>query len=304
MLPYGTLEEASAALGRNLTMAETVWFNYSAGKSDYYLYCHNIFFLFFVFSVAPLPLVFVELARLAGFDRYKIQPKVRLSGSEIGRCYKDVMRMFFFIVGPLQLVSYPSVQMIGIRTGLPLPSGWEMFAQLLVYFVVEDFTNYWIHRFLHNKWGYEKIHRVHHEYTAPIGFAAPYAHWAEILILGIPSFLGPAMVPGHMITFWMWIALRQIEAIETHCGYDFPWSPTKYIPFYGGAEYHDYHHYVGGQSQSNFASVFTYCDYIYGTDKGYRYQKKIFQKLKGELESNGDQNGGSYHFSTQDIKSD
>ena len=110
-------------------------------------------------------------------------------------------------------------QMIGIRTGLPLPSGWEMFAQLLVYFVVEDFTNYWIHRFLHNKWGYEKIHRVHHEYTAPIGFAAPYAHWAEILILGIPSFLGPAMVPGHMITFWMWIALRQIEAIETHCGY-------------------------------------------------------------------------------------
>uniref|UniRef100_A0A7C9DGL1 4-alpha-methylsterol monooxygenase n=1 Tax=Opuntia streptacantha TaxID=393608 RepID=A0A7C9DGL1_OPUST len=49
--------------------------------------------------------------------------------------------------------------------------------------------------------------------------------------------------------------------------YDFPWTPTKYIPFYGGAEYHDYHHFVGRQSQSNFASVFTYCDYIYGTDK-------------------------------------
>lgn len=49
--------------------------------------------------------------------------------------------------------------------------------------------------------------------------------------------------------------------------YDFPRTPTKYVPFYGGAEYHDYHHFVGGQSQSNFASVFTYCDYIYGTDK-------------------------------------
>ncbi|XP_058761780.1 calcium-dependent lipid-binding protein-like [Vicia villosa] len=34
-----------------------------------------------------------------------------------------------------------------------------------------------------------------------------------------------------------------------------------------GSEHHDYHHYVGGQSQSNFASIFTYCDYIYGTDK-------------------------------------
>ncbi|KAF2313166.1 hypothetical protein GH714_009563 [Hevea brasiliensis] len=92
------------------------------------------------------------------------------------------------------------------------------FSTVAGYFVVEDYTNYWIHRFLHGKWGYEKIHRVHHEYAAPIGFAAPYAHWAEILILGIPSFLGPAMVPGHMITFWSWIALRQIEAIETHSG--------------------------------------------------------------------------------------
>ena len=49
--------------------------------------------------------------------------------------------------------------------------------------------------------------------------------------------------------------------------YDIPWAPINYIPFYGGADYHDYHHYVGGQNQSNFTSVFTYCDYIYGTDK-------------------------------------
>ncbi|BBH03220.1 hypothetical protein Prudu_014020 [Prunus dulcis] len=61
----------------------------------------------------------------------------------------------------------------------------------------------------------------------------------------------------------------------------------------------DYHHYVGGQSQSNFASVFTYCDFIYGTDKGFRYQKKILKKLKEE--SNAVQNGGSYNNSTVDL---
>lgn len=49
--------------------------------------------------------------------------------------------------------------------------------------------------------------------------------------------------------------------------FDFPFNPTKFIPFYGDAVYHDYHHYVGRQSQSNFASVFTFCDHIYGTDK-------------------------------------
>nr|GMC85244.1 methylsterol monooxygenase 1-1-like [Ipomoea batatas] len=242
--------------------------------------------------------------------------------------------------------------MIGIRTSLPLPSIWEIVAQLMVYFLVEDYTNYWIHRFMHCKWGYEKIHKVHHEYAAPIGFAAPYAHWAEILILGIPSFLGPAMVPGHIITFWLWIGLRQIEAIETHsgwnatatngpmfakvvpsihrtmiyafdCAFEISFSsfiaPTtgilvektyghdaKSVHLNGSpreayalsrglfammysshvhpCDHHDYHHYVGGLSHSNFASVFTYCDYIYGTDKGYRYQKKVLQQAEEKLD--------------------
>ncbi|KAL3743187.1 hypothetical protein ACJRO7_018482 [Eucalyptus globulus] len=294
MLPYRTTAEAEAALGRGLTYAESLWLDYSAAKSDYFLYGHNLLFLFLVFTLAPLPTVLLDLARPAAADRFKIQPKVRLSPAEILKCYKDVMKMFFLVVAPLQLVSYPAVKMVGITTGLPLPSLWQILAQLLVYFLIEDYTNYWLHRLLHCKWGYEKIHSVHHEYSAPIGFAAPYAHWAEVLILGIPSFLGPAIVPGHMITLWLWIALRQIEAIDTHSGYELPWSLTKYIPFYGGAEYHDYHHYVGGLSHSNFASVFTYCDFIYGSDKGYRYQKKLLAKME-ELTS-GD--------STRDLKAE
>jgi sterol desaturase/sphingolipid hydroxylase (fatty acid hydroxylase superfamily) len=42
---------------------------------------------------------------------------------------------------------------------------------LVVYTLVEDYLTYWLHRFLHTKWGYEKIHHVHHEKTAPSGFA-------------------------------------------------------------------------------------------------------------------------------------
>ncbi|XP_051114812.1 methylsterol monooxygenase 1-1-like [Andrographis paniculata] len=304
MLPYATVGEAEAALGRSLTAAEVMWFDYSATKSDYFLYCHNIIFLFLIFSLFPFYYLFLEFFFRKSVGRYKIQPKVTLSFSDTIRCYKSVMRMFFLVVGPLQLVSYPSVKMIRIRTSLPLPSLWEIVLQLAVYFIVEDYTNYWIHRFLHCEWGYEKIHKVHHEYTAPIGFAAPYAHWAEILILGIPSFLGPAIAPGHMITFWLWIALRQIEAIETHSGYDLPWSLTKYVPFYGGPDYHDYHHYVGKQSQSNFASVFTYCDYIYGTDKGYRYQKKVLRQFQEGLKANIEQNGDSPGLTARDNKLD
>ncbi|EAY79403.1 hypothetical protein OsI_34531 [Oryza sativa Indica Group] len=294
MLPYATAAEAEAALGRAMTAAESLWFRYSAGIPDYVLFWHNILFLFVVFTLAPLPVALLELRAPAAVGPFKLQPKVRLSREEFFRCYRDVMRLFFLVIGPLQLVSYPTVKMVGIHTGLPLPSLGEMAAQLLVYFLVEDYLNYWIHRLLHGEWGYEKIHRVHHEFTAPIGFAAPYAHWAEVLILGIPSFVGPALAPGHMITFWLWIVLRQMEAIETHSGFDFPFNLTKYIPFYGGAEYHDYHHYVGRQSQSNFASVFTYCDiYMEPTKYHKAYQAKM--KALGQTEGEkADSNGLSY----------
>ena len=70
-----------------------------------------------------------------------------------------------------------------------------------------------------------------------------------------------------LCNFYLSLLLRKFSDILWNFRYDFPFNPTKYIPFYGGAEYHDYHHYVGGLSQSNFASVFTYCDSLYGTDK-------------------------------------
>ncbi|CAN1748014.1 Methylsterol monooxygenase 1-1 [Linum perenne] len=127
---------------------------------------------------------------------------------------------------------------------------------------------YWIHRGLHSSpWLYNMFHKVHHEYEAPVAFSVLYNHWGDIFMLGFPSFVGPAIVPGHMLTLWLWFSVREMEAIGAHSGYDFPWDVNKLIRFYGGAEYHDYHHFVGGQTQNNFSSIFRYNDYIYGTNK-------------------------------------
>ncbi|GLJ30319.1 hypothetical protein SUGI_0599790 [Cryptomeria japonica] len=190
MLPYETIELAEGALGRKLSCWENLWFRFSAKMLDIWLYFHTIWIVLIVFSMVPLPLFILELVKARGLQKYKIQPKI-----------------------------YTPKLFIGIRTSLPLPSLWEVIAQLTVYFLVEDSGHYWIHRWLHCKWGYDKIHRIHHGFTAPIGFAAPYAHWAEVLLLGIPTFVGPAIAPGHLITYWLWIALRQMEAIDTHSGY-------------------------------------------------------------------------------------
>ncbi|VAI10414.1 unnamed protein product [Triticum turgidum subsp. durum] len=290
MLPYATAAEAEAALGRAMTRAEAAWLCYSASMPDHLLYCHNVAILLLLYTLAPLPLALLELRARAAPDgvaaavmrpsTYKLQPRAHLSPAAFLRCYLDTGRVLLLTVGTLSLVSYPAVKMVGIRTGLPLPSAGEVAAQMLVYLLVEDYLGYWIHRLLHTRWGYDNIHRVHHEFTAPFGYAAPYAHWAEVLILGVPAFTGPAIVPCHMTTLWLWFVLRHLEAIDIHSGFNFPFNPTKLIPFYGGAQHHDYHHRVGGQSQSNFSSVFTFCDYLYGTDKGYRYHKASLEKVR------------------------
>uniref|UniRef100_A0ACD5U7L2 Uncharacterized protein n=1 Tax=Avena sativa TaxID=4498 RepID=A0ACD5U7L2_AVESA len=279
MLPFSSAAEAEAALGRGMTAAESLWFSYSASLPDHLLYCHNVAILLIVYTIAPLPFALLDILRSPSPP--KLQPRApRLTPAQILRCYLDTARILLLTVGALSIFSFPVVRAVGIRTGLPLPSLGEVALQMLVYFLIEDYLGYWIHRLLHTPWGYDYVHRVHHEYSAPVSYAAPYSHWAEVLILGVPSFTGPAIVPCHITTMWLWFVLRHVEAIEIHSGFDIPFNPTKLIPFYGGAEHHDYHHRVGQKSQSNFSSVFTFCDYLYGTDKGYKLHKASLTKLK------------------------
>ena len=108
MLPYHTLEEAEEALGRGSTLAEKTWLKYTAQKPDYILHCHNTLFLFLFYSILPLPYLFIELCLSNNFRKYKIQPNIKSSFSDMFKCYKDVMLTFVLSVGPLQVLSYPT----------------------------------------------------------------------------------------------------------------------------------------------------------------------------------------------------
>jgi sterol desaturase/sphingolipid hydroxylase (fatty acid hydroxylase superfamily) len=99
-----------------------------------------------------------------------------------------------------------------------LPSAGEIVAKLVVYAFLEDYLAYWIHRFLHTKWGYANIHYVHHEHTTPTGFTAVSAHWADSNITAITIITSLAIVPCHVTVHWLWYAIRAIENIETHSG--------------------------------------------------------------------------------------
>lgn len=95
------------------------------------------------------------------------------------------------------------------------------------------------------------------------------------------------MLRPHALVFYIWVNLRQLSAVETHSGYDFPFSPNHIFPFFGGADFHDFHHrtYNGA-----YSSNFIWWDLVFGTANGYYdWKKRRAQQKRREAEKVKDQ---------------
>lgn len=164
----------------------------------------------------------------------------------------------------------------GLSTTVPFPSFFTMAYQIGIFFVLEDAWHYWNHRALH--WGplYRHVHKLHHQYSAPFGLAAEYASPIEVMLLGIGSIGVPIVWCAltkdlHILTMYVWISLRLIQAIDAHSGYEFPWSLHHFLPFWAGADHHDMHH---EQFVGNYASSFRWWDHVLGTESKSRSMTK------------------------------
>lgn len=248
-------------------------------------------FLFVTYFVLSFPYYLIYKYKPKFFYQYKIQDdeKVeKMKKKEVNpqpddwTCIKQLLINHFAVLLPSAIGIYPILTFIQADFGAPLPSWTSIAIRCFLYFVVEDTFFYWGHRFLHSPWGYQNIHYLHHQYQSPIAMASSYAHLVEFMFLGTGFAVGP-MVFGvdHLFTLWVWTFIRQAEALDCHCGFDFPWHLSKFMPFYCGPHHHDHHHktYSG-----NFASTFTWWDYFMGTDEKYRRDCEKERKLKSKTQ--------------------
>lgn len=230
-----------------------------------------------------LPYIVLDEFKLG--ERWRLQPGSRVSSEVRWTLFKRLVKGHFLELLPLLCLAYPLLKFVGFSSNIDFPTPKEFFIQMLVFNVIEDTGFYWVHRWLHTPWAYAKIHKVHHEYTAPISLTGEIAHPAEFFFnFLVPLMAGPfliALISGlHIATFWAWICFREMRSTDAHSGYNLPFHPLRLLGFiYGGPKMHDFHHQIHGR-QANFGG-YKFWDWLMGTDKKYHeYQQKQQQQQK------------------------
>lgn len=137
--------------------------------------------------------------------------------------------------------------------------------QIPVYLIVGDFVEYLVHNLLHRVPILWRIHRVHHSITTMDWIGNFRFHWGETIIYKTFKYLPLALLGAD------WRVILSTAVIATtighlnHANLNISWGPLRYI--LNSPRMHIWHHEkdVRGRAGVNFAVVFSFWDWIFGT---------------------------------------
>nr|KAG5706217.1 hypothetical protein BaRGS_019544 [Batillaria attramentaria] len=214
-------------------------------------WCTNVFFM--LLDVTGRPAV---------LQRYKVQPGKNspLPVQQLKRVVLVGLRNQILVGVPFVTVLYYAMRWRGNTFHPAQLSSWQQgLLEMVVIVAFEEIGFYYLHRLLHQPQLYQRFHKQHHEWTAPVGVVAIYAHPLEHATANLlPPVLGPLLLGSHLATMWCWFALAFVSTTITHSGYHFPGFPSP--------EFHDFHHL---KFNTNYGSL-GIMDRLHGTDVMFR----------------------------------
>ncbi len=147
-------------------------------------------------------------------------------------------------------------------------SSWPMWLQLLVFFVLLDFVQWFTHILLHKYPFFWQYHKIHHS-VKEMGFAAHLRyHWMENIFYKPLKTFGVMLLGGFepeqaYIVHFLAISIGHFN----HANIKITWGPLKYV--FNNPVMHLYHHsYVlpEGRYGVNFGISLSLWDYLFGTN--------------------------------------
>lgn len=196
--------------------------------------------------------------------KYKIQEEkqVPIDRQKLMKAVKVVLFNGFVVSFFITLAGFYLMKWRGCVFSGEMPTFQWVLIELTICSLVEEVGFYYSHRLMHHPRLYKHIHKIHHEWTAPIGIICIYAHPIEHAISNVlPIMLGPIIMKSHLATAWMWFFVALVSTTIAHCGYHFPFLPSP--------EAHDFHH----QKFTNCFGVLGVLDRLHGTDNNFRASK-------------------------------
>jgi sterol desaturase/sphingolipid hydroxylase (fatty acid hydroxylase superfamily) len=152
---------------------------------------------------------------------------------------------------------------------IPLAVAWpgvgRVAWEVVLYVVLFDGYFYGLHRLLHTRLLYRRIHAVHHRSRAPTVVTALAFHPLEALL--VFGFMPVAMwlVPIHLVSVAAVSVFLSGSIALAHCGYEiFPpwWERVPVLGWYVTPRVHDAHHV---HRSCNFSATLAIFDRVFGT---------------------------------------
>ncbi len=144
--------------------------------------------------------------------------------------------------------------------------------------VAHDCWFYWMHRLVHARVLFKRVHLLHHRSITPTPFAAYSFSASEAVLEALFVFLWVAFVSTPFIATFLFLGIMILRNTMGHCGVELMPRGFADHPFWGlfaTTTHHDLHH--NGGLGHNFGLYFTWWDRICGTEHP-RY-REIFREV-------------------------